>query len=70
MIEQKAALLAVYGVLLLAACVLPFALLLRTYTYPPASTIDRVFGAMLALGDSRCLPCAGRRGSQVRSSFQ
>ena len=50
MIEQKAALLAVYAVLLLAACILPFALQLRTYKYPSAATIDRVYGVMLALG--------------------
>ena len=62
MIEQKAALLAVYGVLLLAACVLPFALLLRTYTYPPASTIDRVFGGMLALGGLALLAVRGTPG--------
>ena len=50
MIEQKAALLAVYAVLLLAACILPFALQLRTYKYPSAWTIDRVYGVALALG--------------------
>jgi hypothetical protein len=49
-IEQKAALLAVYGGLLLVACILPFALLLRTYKYPPAWTIDRVCGVVLAVG--------------------
>jgi hypothetical protein len=49
-IEQKAALLAVYAVLLLAACILPFALQLRTYKYPSAWTIDRVYGVALALG--------------------
>ena len=50
MIEQKAALLAVYAVLLLAACILPFALQLRIYKYPSAWTIDRVYGVALALG--------------------
>ena len=49
MIEQKAALLAVYGVLLLVACILPFSLQLRTYKYPSAWTIDRVYGAALAV---------------------
>ena len=62
MIEQKAALLAVYGVLLLAACILPFALLLRTSKYPPASTIDRVFGAILALGGLALLVVRGTPG--------
>jgi hypothetical protein len=47
--EQKAALLAVYAVLLLATCLLPFALQLRTYKYPSAWTIDRVYGVALAL---------------------
>jgi len=61
-IEQKAALLAVYGVLLLAACILPFALLLRTSKYPPASTIDRVFGAILALGGLALLVVRGTPG--------
>jgi hypothetical protein len=61
-IEQKAALLAVYGVLLLAACILPFGLLLRTYKYPPASIIDRVFGAMLALGGLTLLAVRGTPG--------
>ena len=50
MIEQKAALLAVYAVLLLVACILPFALQLRAYKYPSAWTIDRVYGVALALG--------------------
>jgi hypothetical protein len=49
-IEQKAALLAVYSVLLLATCILPFALQLRTYKYLSAWTIDRVCGALLAVG--------------------
>jgi hypothetical protein len=48
-IEQKAALLAVYGVLLLTACVLPFALQLRSYKYPAAWTIDSVCGVPLAV---------------------
>jgi hypothetical protein len=48
-IEQKAALLAVYGVLLVVACILPFALQLRAYKYPSAWTIDRVYGAALAV---------------------
>jgi hypothetical protein len=47
--EQKAALLAVYAVLLLAACILPFALQLRTSKSPSAWTIDRVYGVILAL---------------------
>ena len=38
------------AVLLLVACILPFALLLRTYKSPSASTIDRVYGVVLALG--------------------
>jgi hypothetical protein len=58
-IEQKAALLAVYGVLLLAACILPFALLLRTYKNPPAWIIDRVFGAVLAAGGIALLVARG-----------
>ena len=49
MIEQKAALLAVYGVLLVVACILPFSLQLRAYKYPSALTIDRVYGAALAV---------------------
>ena len=49
MIEQKAALLAVYSVLLLVACILPFSLQLRAYRYPSAWTIDRVYGAALAV---------------------
>jgi hypothetical protein len=61
-IEQKAALLAVYGVLLLAACILPFALLLRTYKYPPAWTIDRVYGAALAVGGLVLLAVRGLPG--------
>jgi hypothetical protein len=48
--EQKAALLAVYAVLLLATCILPFALQLRTSKSPSAWTIDRVYGVVLALG--------------------
>ena len=59
MLEQKAALLAVYGVLLLAACILPFALLLRTSKYPPASTIDRGFAVVLALGGLALLVVRG-----------
>jgi hypothetical protein len=47
--EQKAALLAVYAVLLLATCILPFALQLRTSKSPSAWTIDWVYGAALAL---------------------
>jgi hypothetical protein len=47
--EQKAALLAVYAVLLLVTCILPFALQLRTSKYPSAWTIDRVYGVALAL---------------------
>jgi hypothetical protein len=58
-IEQKAALLAVYGGLLLAACILPFALLLRTNKYPPAWIIDRVFGVALALGGVALLVAHG-----------
>ncbi len=50
MIEQKAALLAVYAVLLLAICILPFALQFRTHKYLSALTIDRVYGVALALG--------------------
>jgi hypothetical protein len=61
-IEQKAALLAVYGGLLLAACILPFALLLRTYKYPPAWTIDRVYGAALAVGGLVLLAVRGLPG--------
>ena len=49
MFEQKAALLAVYAVLLLAACILPFALQLRTSKSPSAWTIDRGYGVALAL---------------------
>jgi hypothetical protein len=48
-IEQKAALLAVYGGLLLVACTLSFALLLRTCTYSAALRIDRGYGAVLAV---------------------
>ena len=62
MLEQKAALLAVYGVLLLAACILPFALLLRTSKYPPASTIDRGFAVILALGGLALLVVRGTPG--------
>jgi hypothetical protein len=47
--EQKAALLAVYAVLLLATCILPFALQLRTSKSPSAWTIDWVYGVALAL---------------------
>ena len=49
MFEQKAALLAVYAVLLLATCTLPFALQLRSDKSPSAWTIDRVYGAALAV---------------------
>ncbi len=59
MIEQKAALLAMYGALLLAACILPFALLLRTYKYPLAWTADRVYGAALAVGGLALLAVRG-----------
>lgn len=62
MIEQKAALLAVYGGLLLAACILPFALQLRTYKYPLAWTVDRVFGVTLAVGGSALLAVRGLPG--------
>ena len=56
MFEQKAALLAVYAVLLLATCILPFALQLRTYKSPSAWTIDRVYG--VAAGPLRtCAAC-------------
>ena len=49
MFEQKAALLAVYAVLLLATCILPFALQLRTSKSPSEWTVDRVYGVALAL---------------------
>ena len=62
MIEQKAALMAVYGVLLLAACLLPFALLLRTYKYSPGSTIEQVLGAILALAGLALLAVRGTPG--------
>jgi len=61
-IEQKAALLAVYGVLLLAACILPFALLLWTYKYPSAWTIDRVYAAALAVVGLALLAVRGLPG--------
>ncbi len=62
MIEQKAALLAVYGGLLLVACILPFAVLLRAYRYPGALTIDRTFGAALAVGGLALLAARGLPG--------
>ena len=49
MFEQKAALLAVYAVLLLATCILPFALQLRSFKSPSAWTIDRGYGVALAV---------------------
>jgi hypothetical protein len=61
-IEQKAALLAVYGGLLLVACTLTFALLLRTCTYHAALRIDRGYGAALAVGGLALLAVRGLPG--------
>jgi hypothetical protein len=61
-IEQKAALLAVYGGLLLLVCTLAFALLLRAYTYPAALRIDRAYGAVLAVGGLALLAARGLPG--------
>ena len=60
--EQKAALLAVYAVLLLAACILPFALQLRTSKSPSAWIIDRVYAVLLALGGLALLAARPRPG--------
>jgi hypothetical protein len=61
-IEQKAALLAVYGGLLLVACILPFSLLLRSVTYPVALRVDRGYGAAVAVVGLALLVARGLPG--------